>query len=369
MLKIYNPGKQYADKLLGDYHKHLFPFDLENDKWIATSAREEADVIAVNFHELTTEIALSQKIIELKALKLRPEQKILFLHIFNITNTFADTNYYLYIRKTLEQELKNDFAIIHTNSSQPREICYDFLWNRQKLYYTEYNKIDLFERLYTHGTDESNFKLAPIEKTESLKKFLCPNRIYNFSHIRLEYRKKLANFLNQYQDDGYISDPVNGKILDAENPIVNKFLNEGGWHPVANRYYQQTFFSIFCETLTGNILVDSPYNSITEKTWDPLIKGHFILPFGYKGMIDHIKSYGFKFPDWIDYSYDQIEDNDSRFQAFQESAKKLLETSIDDLMDLYTKDRDILIHNRQVFWDRPYDSLYDKVVTFFNNDN
>jgi hypothetical protein len=158
-------------------------------------------------------------------------------------------------------------------------------------------------------------------------------------------------------------------MLESENPIADKFLKDGGWYPVANRYYQTTFYSIYCETIPGMAEHSYPYKSITEKTWDPLIKGHFILPFGYQGLVDHIRSYGFKLPDWIDYSYDYIENDDLRFEAFIKSAEKLLEYSIYDLQRFHEKDRDMLLHNRRLFWEKPYDSLYDKVVDFFEIGN
>ena len=76
-------------------------------------------------------------------------------------------------------------------------------------------------------------------------------------------------------------------------------------------------------------------------------------------------TYGFLVPDWIDYSYDNIEDNEERFIAFSKSLEKYLQYSTEDLLQLYNKDYYILEHNRNVFWDRPYDSLYQKVKDFF----
>lgn len=371
MLKIYNPGRHVTDDLHGDYHGNFLPFDIETKDWITTSDIHNADIVPMHGHNIFNEHEIYNVVKKIKELNLKPEQKILFMHIFHIDNCFTDRHYYLFARKIFQQELKNDFAIVHTNFGLNSEIQYDFLWNRQKIYFTDYNKIDLKDRLYTNGTDIKNFELARIEKTtdkktNSIRKFLCPNRVYPFDHVRLDYRRQLKAFLVPcFKEQGHISDPVKGNILDAENTFVNQFLDQGGWHPVANHYYQGTYFSIYCETITGNVHEDLNYRSITEKTWDPLIKGHFILPFGYKGMIEHIKTYGFKFPEWIDYSYDIIEDNDDRFAMFLESAKKLLDIDLQTLHKLYEEDRHILVHNRQVFWDRPYDSLHDKVVEFF----
>lgn len=371
MLTVYNPGRHICDELQGCYYKNFLPFDIEKHDWKLVTEIHDAEFIVLHGNLMVRQNELYEKIEQIKNLKLDPDQKLIITHITHLDQLFADRMYFLFMRKVIEQELPNKFAIVHTNFALKNEIQYDFLWNRQKIYFTNYNYINLKERLYVPKADIKNWELNPIYKStdkiyNQLRKFLCPNRIYSeYDHPRLEYRKKLGQFLKNYEHDGHISDPANNKILHAENPIVDDFLDRGGWYPVANHYYQGTFFSIFVETVTGNLDADHPYKSITEKTWDPLIKGHFILPFGYRGLIDHIKSYGFKLPEWIDYSYDYIEDDDLRFEAFLNSAEKILKLSISDWTSLYEKDKHLLEHNREVFWTRPYDSLHDKVVDFF----
>ncbi len=95
-----------------------------------------------------------------------------------------------------------------------------------------------------------------------------------------------------------------------------------------------------------------------------MIKGHFILPFGYAGIIEDIKSYGFILPDWIDYSYDKIQNNDQRFAKFLKTVKETVEIPLESWHIHYTKSFDIIRHNRQVFFNRPYDSLYDSINTY-----
>ena len=381
MLTIWNPGQTAHDGLLGCYYKNFFPFDIEKKDWLPVKNIQDAEFIALQGpYFITNEVTqdLLNYIQQIKNLNLRPDQKLLILNVWHIDDRWADRVMYSFTRKILQQEIPNEFAIIHTNFENPQEIQYDFLWNRQKIYFTNYNYIDLHERTYTLGTDARNFQLGRIEKYDNefeLKKFLCPNRIYKqYDHPRIEFRKLLRDFVEKYHTEGYYSDPQNGKTLDCENSNTNDRLTQGGWYPISNAMYNKTFFSIYTETLTGYDALHyedrkfQKYKSITEKTWDPLIKGHFILPFGYPGLIDHIRSYGFKFPDWIDYSYDMIEDNNIRFECFLESAEKLMKYSKSDLMNLYEKDRDILVHNREVFWSRPYDSLHDKVIDWFDID-
>ena len=91
------------------------------------------------------------------------------------------------------------------------------------------------------------------------------------------------------------------------------------------------------------------------------------MPFSYPGIVNDLKNmYGFKFPDWINYSYDSIEDDAERFHEFMKSFARLRFLSLTDLENLCARDIDILIHNRQVFYDRPYDSLYDSLQKILN---
>lgn len=374
MYKIYNPGYDKHDQLFGCYYKHFLPFDIEFKQWQKTTDITEADIIPIDGSSFMKPDECDIKIPLIKKLNLNENQKLLFLNIFHLDNGFQDKHHYKELRQRLDEELDNQIAIVHTNFACNTEIQYDFLWNRQKAYFCDYNRYNLKERLYTLGTDIKNFEVEEISNIKLIygpdnrvRKFLCPNRVYaNFTHPRLEYRKLLADFMKAYEDQGYISDPGRGYFFKTDNPKNDEYLKsgQGGWYPISNLYYQSTYFSIYCETVFG-MVNGVPYMSLTEKTFDPLIKGHFILPFGYQGMIDHIKSYGFKFPDWIDYSYDSIPNNNERFKCFLESIAKLLEYSVEDLHKLYLKDKELLLHNRDVFWTTPYDNLYTKVSRFF----
>jgi hypothetical protein len=376
MFTIWNPGRDVCDNLAGCYYKNFIPIDIEKKDWALVNNIQDAQFIYIMGDKILapnapTSVFLNT-IIKIKNLNLRPEQKLLIFDVFHINDMRDDQAAYSYTRDILQKEIPNEFAIIHTNFANPLEIKYDFLWNRQKIYFTDYNYIDLSYRTYTNNSDARNFQLTKIQKTNEsyceLKKFLCPIRTYPQydDQPRIQYRKRLREFIEKYSNEGYYSNPHCGTILPSENnkPEIN--LIEGGWYPIANSFYNKTFFSIYVETLTRGY--PNSYRSITEKTWDPLIKGHFILPFGYKGLIDHIRSYGFHLPDWIDYSYDQIEDHEERFEKFLASAEKLMNYSTIELMNLYNRDRWMLVMNRDLFWTRPYDSLHDKVRDWFNMD-
>ena len=94
---------------------------------------------------------------------------------------------------------------------------------------------------------------------------------------------------------------------------------------------------------------------VTEKTFDALIRGNFILPFAYPGLIKDLTDvYGFQFPNWIDYSYDSIYDDEARFIAYTESFKKLDQFTAEEMYTLCVRDLHILEHNRAIFFSRPY---------------
>lgn len=377
MYKIYNPGYGLHDSLFGCYYKHFLPFDIEPKQWQKVTDIKEADIIAINGNAIMQPQECDEKMPLIKELNLHPKQKLLFLNIFHLDNSFQDKYHYKQLRQRFDEEMPNPIAIVHTNFACDTEIQYDFLWNRQKAYFTEYNRYNLKDRLYVLQTNIRNFEVEDIATHKlhygpdnRVRKFLCPNRIYtDFDHPRLEYRRKLGDFISKHQDEGYVSNPGRGYFFKTDNPDNDEYLQtgQGGWYPISNLYYRSTYLSIYCETAFG-MVNGVPYRSITEKTWDPLVKGHFILPFGYQGLIEHIKSYGFKLPKWIDYSYDSIPNNDERFRCYLESVEKVLKYSVSELHQLYLDDREMLLHNRELFWTIPYDNLYTKVSRFFAQD-
>ena len=266
---------------------------------------------------------------------------------------------------------ENRFAIVHHDLSKkdsPNLLYYDMLYARTKIYYLEYDNHDLEARVWTQATTSDMYKLDEIRKTSTPKHYLSPMRTFEHSdHLcdspRVRYRKQLRDFLPK--DKGYISDHVNGVFLEPQEynlTIKNRCANPvgsyagGTWYPVHNNYYNDSIISIYVESITYGTGV----TSVTEKTFDPLIKGHFVLPYGYKGLIEDIKSYGFILPDWLDYSYDKYDD-DVRWEKYLESVSKYINTPIEEIVELTRNDMHILHHNRSVFYSRPKDSLVDLI--------
>ena len=234
-------------------------------------------------------------------------------------------------------------AIDYTVTDEPKILFNDYLFNRTKSYYLNY---PFSAKTKWYFCYQSDYVIPTVYEASSKNKiFVAPN---NIGH-ELIYRTKLKDFLKiKYMDYGYLgcpSDPTVGKL--QPNTLLPA---ASGYRPPANRYYEDSFISIYGETIEYGTTF-----AATEKTFDPLIKGHFILPFSNYKFRDFITNhYGFKLPDFIDYSYDDIEDAATRYEKYQDEIQRLLLLSLDEWRQYWTENLWIIKHNQQIFFDRPY---------------
>ena len=247
---------------------------------------------------------------------------------------------------------------LHTNhnphTATTGQHC-DLLWNRAKAYYTEFSD-ELRGLWWAQNSGRRMFDLDPIlERKQSDTVCLAPFRIYQDALINLAPRMLLRDRLKTtvwgnrrviHSGSEFIPSQQNSKQLEME-----RGGNSSIWHPIHNDIYNKTFFSAYIETLTGTGVT----RSITEKTWDPLIKGHFVLPFGYKGITDDLRNRGFKLPDFIDYSYDLEHNRQDRWELYERELHRLI--NLDNWSELYSENRELLEHNRQQFYDQKYSTV------------
>lgn len=281
--------------------------------------------------------------------------------------------------------------------NNPAIISIDFMFNRSKAYYTDSQR-RTDKSWYIKSIDD--FSLWPIESPEKKTKiFLSPHKLLR---PNLLYRVKFSNLVQTYyQDLGYISntreqhtdhieknlDPTLpstiellrelrhrpfGQILfshsfDTTATKVSDLCNLGrskqysapnGYCPIHNAYYRESYFSAYVETIEYGSTV-----LITEKTLDPLIKGHFILPFGSAGTVSDIQRLGFKLPDFIDYSYDSITHDSTRYARYCKEFHRLATTDRKIWDQWWVDNLDILHYNRNVFYNQDYDCVnFEKLL-------
>lgn len=355
-----------------EYHESMvlydYFFNLERNKWDYVSDLKSAKIIPCSQHKfITSGMSLFDSI--------SPDQIVLLWHVETCDNGLTPE----YYRKLLTwhpfYKKHKKILLVHTNAldtNDPQFIHHAIMFNRQKLFCTDYKDELCTQKIWTYTAPRITYKLYPIDKKEysTNKLFLCPLRVKNQkSDIILEntydsIKGSLRYFLQQINANLYISDPINNIYLEPNGWSINpstKIISTkhgGTWYPVADKYYQTSYVSLGVETVWGSKDIFFP----CEKSFDPLIKGNFPLIFSAPYTVRRLKEfYDFKFPDWIDYSYDEVENVHLRFAKYTKAIKKLSMMPMSEIHKLYERDKYILEHNRNVFFKTPYDSLYDKV--------
>ena len=332
--------------LLENTFAHFLPFHLEEYKYNIVEELTPGCIVPVLLKWMDEDVQV--QIDYLKSLNFA-DQTILLLSVFHVAE--FQTNQAEEVVKQFWRKLTENIILVNTNL-RTENVFYDFLWNRQKAYYLDNQSYVLLDRTWSKFYEPQQFELPSFQKNQDTKKALVPVRVREEEHPRMKFRKRLIDSLMPIEEQCFLSKP-NQLLLSH----ACTFASEGAaYHPISNHYYESSYVSIYTETL-----VSGEVRSVTEKTYDPLIKGHFILPFGYCGLVSDIKSYGFLLPDWIDYSYDSEADDRVRFNKFLESVFKLMRKTLDELHQHYLTDVDKLKFNRSLFINKDYDSLYEKL--------
>lgn len=222
------------------------------------------------------------------------------------------------------------------NYSNSNVVFNDFLWNRTKAYYTKYEFSPQTRSWYYAGPESYVVPNQAIAIKSKI--FIAPNNTHANSRT---YRSRLVDYLtNNYADLGFLT-PL---ITETREPFSGP-----GYRPPHSDYYLNSCISIYGETIeTG------PGICVTEKTWDALIRGHFILPFSNPGFVAYLRTQNVRFPNWIDYSYDSILDDELRYKTYQTEMDRLLKWSIDIWRTRYHDDFGIIRHNQDLLYTRPY---------------
>jgi len=370
MINVYVPRDDEVTPVLHRTRSHTMPFEFEPDSFRFVYSSVDADIIPVLPHGSAEEL---ESIINYLGVFDRSKAAILvMIHTHIEDNPFFEKALKYLIEDWSKYSDRVAVATTNSNVIENQFLYYDFLWNRQKAYFVDYNKYDLKNRLWTGPATSKMFELPKIKRRGPYKKILLPSRVYKSREHepRNRYRQQLHDLIEDIYchrgnpDKGYVLYPQE----NTRQLYTSIATSEGGWTPISSDYYEASFVSAFVETVTG-ATGNGVVKSITEKTYDPLIKGHFILPFAYPGIISDIRKIGFILPDWIDYSYDTIVDVDERFKAYSESVLKIINLSDFDLLDFYEQDKWMLDHNRNLFFIRPYDSLSNKIRKAFDMHN
>ena len=171
-----------------------------------------------------------------------------------------------------------------------------------------------------------------------------------YKHLRDFLRQDLCTLLSNYP--GYLGNQNINHFLIGQGVTPGQLDTQismsvsPGNVPLNNEYYKNSVLTINVETLSKSQPKNTP-RLITEKTWDILIKGHFMLTFAYQGFYQDLKQiYNIQLPDWIDYDFDTETDNLQRWARFKLEVIRVLNMGPEKLFKLRERDKHILIHNR-----------------------
>jgi hypothetical protein len=130
--------------------------------------------------------------------------------------------------------------------------------------------------------------------------------------------------------------------------------------PPARKYFDNTYISAQVESLCKG-----PTVLYSEKTYDQLIQGRFVMNFGPRHFYCTLVNNGWKLPVGVDYSWDDVEDHDTdshiidtepRFMAYIKSLVELA-SNMEQLHELFVANVDVFAHNQQQLRQKPYDII------------
>lgn len=177
--------------------------------------------------------------------------------------------------------------------------------------------------------------LVDFDTTTFEKKFITMNGSYSPTRVELISRLINANLI----DDGYYSlwNFANNNIaLPSENSVSHYFSVK---HTLPIEWYNSLYeFEIETSSKSG-----TPYHFISEKTFRPLLSGKPFLNYGFPGMYEQLKNYGFEFEHDLEFDNDV----ENRFELYTaevirlinstDYSVKLLEKNKKVARDLYEK--------------------------------
>lgn len=242
MINVFLSYETYNPMMLHNTKYHDLPFILEPDKFNIVDKVKYADVIPDMRWIDTPGLRMEDKINFLG-----PDFKdqwILRMMHTHVTETIPDA-FNLHEKEPWLPYTKN-IIVVDTNLKNTKEVTYNFLWNRQKAYFVDYDKFDLkYNRLWTRYASKKMYMLQPIPDfrlgvPSDMKKFLMPGRTtVESGAVRIRFRLRLKEVVKEVEDSFYSDwNPEAPMLLWPEERLHDTqkelFENFAGWWPIAN---------------------------------------------------------------------------------------------------------------------------------------
>jgi hypothetical protein len=172
------------------------------------------------------------------------------------------------------------------------------------------------------------------------------NFLDNYQELSSKYKEEIKPQLPLIYNDGI--DP------EVDNPAANE------WGKV-EKYYS-SYLYIVTETFFEGQAQGEFTLFLSEKIFKPIIFFQPFVAFARPGTIKLLQDLGYKtFGDYIDESYDNIEDDKLRLLAAVESVKKFIELPQDTLTSLMIDMKPIFKHNYNMLRENHDNGIFDKL--------
>ncbi len=232
-----------------------------------------------------------------------------------------------------------DYKYLNTSKEKISKvfICLNHIITKKRSY-----RLHLLSQIYSKNLQNYGYISAPLLNQNNLTQELFDK------HSRLSIKAKNHIFKNLLP----VATPI---ILDqcdynhaSANIIETKFSCDSLWHIVTETVFYEKKLHL------------------TEKIFKPIVlKKPFILVSSY-GNLQYIKSYGFKtFSNWIDESYDEMVDNDTRVEKIATEIEKLCQLSNDQLEQMHLDMNEILEYNYKHFFGKFREIIVDELIDNF----
>jgi len=152
-----------------------------------------------------------------------------------------------------------------------------------------------------------------------INKGLLDKSLYSYHHrgIALDQKYEMQQYRDSYPQYG------------ADRDIFERPYNDSAWNIVSETSVDEKF--------------------ITEKTWKPILAKQPFIVHGYSGILADLRQLGFNtFSDWIDESYDTLQDLASRTKSIVGVCESVMKQ---DYENVYSKTTDAREHNHRLFFD------------------
>lgn len=223
-------------------------------------------------------------------------------------------------------------------------IHFDFYWNRAKSAYLD--KQTSWKQL-----SHENYNQWPIEFARR------PGAVLSlYGKNNWQIKQHLYHSIKHVS--GYHGGATPDIGLPSETGIANLSMLQAT--PPARKYFDNTYISAQIESLCKG-----PTVLYSEKTYDHLIQGRFVMNYGPRHFYRTLVNNGWKLPVGVDYIWDDIEDhhadshlivNEPRFIAYIKSLVELA-SNVEQLHELFIANVDVFAHNQQQLQQKPYDII------------